>query len=86
MGQVTELWLSCYLVLLSIDSKTRWEDSHSSVTLPILYCPSASEATKWNTHEIGQYQTTKTHQIVKQVHISWSVLNMSANIGKLVQH
>ena len=23
MGQVTELWLSCYLVLLSIDSKTR---------------------------------------------------------------
>ena len=24
MGQVTELWLSCYLVLLSIDSKTRY--------------------------------------------------------------
>ena len=23
MGQVTELWLSCYLVLLSTDSKTR---------------------------------------------------------------
>ena len=23
MGQVTELWLSCYLVLLSVDSKTR---------------------------------------------------------------
>ena len=23
MGQVTQLWLSCYLVLLSIDSKTR---------------------------------------------------------------
>ena len=23
MGQVTELWLSCYLVLLSNDSKTR---------------------------------------------------------------
>ena len=23
MGQVTELWLSCYLVLLSLDSKTR---------------------------------------------------------------
>ena len=23
MGQVKELWLSCYLVLLSIDSKTR---------------------------------------------------------------
>ena len=23
MGQVTKLWLSCYLVLLSIDSKTR---------------------------------------------------------------
>ena len=23
MGQVMELWLSCYLVLLSIDSKTR---------------------------------------------------------------
>ena len=35
MGQVTELWLSCYLVLLSIDSKTRWQDSRSSVTWPI---------------------------------------------------
>ena len=23
MGQVMELWLSCYMVLLSIDSKTR---------------------------------------------------------------
>ena len=23
MGQVTEMWLFCYLVLLSIDSKTR---------------------------------------------------------------
>ena len=23
MGQVTKLWLSCYLVLLTIDSKTR---------------------------------------------------------------
>ena len=23
LGRVTELWLSCYLVLLSIDSKTR---------------------------------------------------------------
>ena len=23
MGQVTKLWLSCYLVLLSVDSKTR---------------------------------------------------------------
>ena len=23
MGQVTEVWLSCYLVLLSVDSKTR---------------------------------------------------------------
>ena len=23
MGQVMELWLSCYLILLSIDSKTR---------------------------------------------------------------
>ena len=23
IGQVTELWLSCYLVLLSIDNKTR---------------------------------------------------------------
>ena len=35
MSQVTELWLSCYLVLLSIDSKTRWQDSRSSVTWPI---------------------------------------------------
>ena len=35
MGQVTELWLSCYLVLLSIDSKTRKQDSCSSVTWPI---------------------------------------------------
>ena len=32
MGQVTELWLSCYLVLLSIDSKTRLQDSRSFVT------------------------------------------------------
>ena len=27
MGQVTELWLSCYLVLLSIDSKTRQQEA-----------------------------------------------------------
>ena len=39
MGQVTNLRLSCYLVLLSIDSKTRWQDSRSFVTWPILvYC------------------------------------------------
>ena len=35
MGLVTELRLSCYLVLLSIDSKTRWQDSRSFVTWPI---------------------------------------------------
>ena len=27
-----ELWLSCYLVLLSVDSKTRQQDSHSFLT------------------------------------------------------
>ena len=37
MGQVRELWLSCYLVLLSIDSKTRKQDNHSSVTWPKWY-------------------------------------------------
>ena len=35
LGQVSKLWLSCYLVLLSIDSKTRLQDSHSFVTWPI---------------------------------------------------
>ena len=35
MGQVTKLWLSCYLVLLSTDSKTRYQDRHSSMTWPI---------------------------------------------------
>ena len=35
MGQVTKLWLSCYLVLLSIDSKTKQQDSHCFVTWPI---------------------------------------------------
>ena len=35
MGQVMKLRLSCYLVLLSIDSKTRLQDSHSLVTWPI---------------------------------------------------
>ena len=30
-----EVWLSCYLVLLSVDSKTRWQDSHISLTRPI---------------------------------------------------
>ena len=35
MGQVTKLWLSCYLVLLSIDSKTREQDSNSFVNWPI---------------------------------------------------
>ena len=35
MGQVTKLQLSCYLVLLSIDSKTRLQDSRSFVTWPI---------------------------------------------------
>ena len=37
MGQVTKLWLSCYLVLLSVDSKTREQDSHSFVTWPIFW-------------------------------------------------
>ena len=35
MGQVTKVWLSCYLVLLSFDGKTRQHDSHTSVTWPI---------------------------------------------------
>ena len=35
MGQVPKLRLSCYLVLLSIDSKTRLQDSHSFGTWPI---------------------------------------------------
>ena len=35
MGQVTKLWLSCHLVLLSIDSKTRQQDSRSFLTWPI---------------------------------------------------
>ena len=35
MGSVTKLRLSCYLVLLSIDSKTRQQDSHSFVIWPI---------------------------------------------------
>ena len=38
MSQVTKLQLSCYLVLLSIDSKTREQDSRSFVTWPISYC------------------------------------------------
>ena len=37
VGQVTKKWLSCYLVLLSIDSKTRLQDSPSFVTWP-MYC------------------------------------------------
>ena len=35
MGQVTKVRLSCYLVLLSNDSKTRYQDSHTFVTWPI---------------------------------------------------
>ena len=35
LGQVMELWLFCYLVLLSSDSKTRLQDSGSFVTWPI---------------------------------------------------
>ena len=38
MGQVTELWLSWYLVLLSTDSKTRQQDSRSFVTRPKYVC------------------------------------------------
>ena len=38
MGQVTKLLLLCYLVLLSIDSKTRSQVSHSFVTWPIFTC------------------------------------------------
>ena len=37
IGQVTELRLFCYLVLLFIASKTRWQDSRSFVTWPIWY-------------------------------------------------
>ena len=36
MGQVTELWLSCYLALLPNYSKTRQQDSRTSVTRPKL--------------------------------------------------
>ena len=35
MGQVTKVGLSCYLVLLSFDSKTRWQDRCTFVTWPI---------------------------------------------------
>ena len=35
MGQVMRVWLSCYLVLLSNDSKTRKQDSRTFVTWPI---------------------------------------------------
>ena len=42
MGQVTELRLSYYLVLLSVDSKTRQQDSCSSMTWPIF-----SSQLKW---------------------------------------
>ena len=38
MGQVTELQLSCYLVLLSADSKTRKQDNRTFVTWPIYKC------------------------------------------------
>ena len=41
-----ELRLSCYLVLLSIDSKTRQQDSHSSVTWPISTWESHSTKSK----------------------------------------
>ena len=37
MGQVMEVRLSCYLVLLSNDSKTRLQDSRTSMTWPV--CP-----------------------------------------------
>ena len=37
MGQVTNVRLSCYLVLLSFDSKNRKQDSHTFVTWPIWY-------------------------------------------------
>ena len=39
MGQVTKLRLSCYLVLLSFDSKTRLQYSHVFMTLPIFNIP-----------------------------------------------
>ena len=42
MGQVTKLRLTCYLVLLSIDSKTRQQDSRSFVTRPIYICNALS--------------------------------------------
>ena len=35
LSQVTEVQLSCYLVLLSVDSKTRYQDSCTSMTSPI---------------------------------------------------
>ena len=34
MGEVMKVWLSCYLVLLSNDSKTRLQDSRTFVTWP----------------------------------------------------
>ena len=38
IGQVTKVGLSCYLVLLSFDRKTRYQDRRAFVTWPILYC------------------------------------------------
>ena len=29
MGQVMEVWLSCYLAFLLVDSKTRYQDNHT---------------------------------------------------------
>ena len=38
MGQVSKVRLSCYLLLLSNDSKTRWQDRPTFVTRPISNC------------------------------------------------
>ena len=61
MGEVMELQLSCYLVLPSIDGKTRWQDSHSFVTSPIsIWCHYA--ATNW---QVLNYIITHTANYVQ---------------------
>ena len=75
MGQVKKLRLSCYLVLLSIDSKTRQHNSHSFVTWPIYSgnqpslpfkqtCKTASTVTEGNYLILRMFTSPFCHVVI----------------------
>ena len=83
MGQVTKVRLSCYLILLSNDSKTRCQDSRTFTSWPI-YCSYAIVVILGYLNKIDYYQTKENHNRVQTVTvISWCILEWNMHFWSL---